>query len=89
MLHFQTDCWTAPNRRAYMAVMVQYAKDGVVNEWLLDIVEVGRRHTGVVLAEEFEHILDKFGIKDKVSMSHWRNQRAVLNVLSGYGYDLR
>ncbi|KAG6870092.1 hypothetical protein C0992_001041, partial [Termitomyces sp. T32_za158] len=49
-----------------MAVTVQYEKDGTVNEWLLDIVEVARRHSGVALAVEFTKILDDFGVADKV-----------------------
>ncbi|KAG6874263.1 hypothetical protein C0992_007896 [Termitomyces sp. T32_za158] len=49
-----------------MAVTVQYEKDGTVNEWLLDIVEVARRHSGVALAVEFTKILDDFGVVDKV-----------------------
>ncbi|KAF8718330.1 hypothetical protein AX14_011894 [Amanita brunnescens Koide BX004] len=64
--HFATDCWTAPNRRAYMAVTIQFATEGVVKEWLLDIVEVARSHTGVQLATTFADILDAFSICDKV-----------------------
>jgi len=41
-LHFATDCWTSPNRRAYMAVTVRYATDGVITEWLLDIVALAQ-----------------------------------------------
>ena len=50
-----------------MAVTVQYASKGVVNTWLLDIVEVGSRHTGAELAAQFAKVLDVFGISDKVS----------------------
>jgi hypothetical protein len=50
-----------------MAVTVQYATNGIVNEWLLDMVEVARSHTGVQLATDFANILDAFGIAEKVS----------------------
>ena len=67
MLHFATDCWTSPNRQAYMAVTVQYAMNGIVNEWLLDIVEVAQSHTGAQLVTDFANVLDAFGIAEKVS----------------------
>jgi hypothetical protein len=35
---------------------------------LLDIVEVAKSHSGVNLAAAFAHILDEFGISDKVSI---------------------
>ena len=50
-----------------MAVMVQYEMEGVVCQWLLDIVDVGQQHAGAQLATEFIKILDDFGIRDKVS----------------------
>ena len=75
LLNFATDCWTAPNRRAYMAVTVQYEMEGTVHQWLLDIVEVGHRHTGAWLALEFVKILDDFGIRDKVSLQVIDDQR--------------
>ena len=75
VLHFGTDCWTSPNRRAYMAITVQYETDGIVNEWLLDIVEVGRRHTGERLAIEFEKVLDNFRISNKVNILSQRQVR--------------
>jgi hypothetical protein len=34
---------------------------------LLDIVEAAKSHSGANLAAEFAHILDEFGISDKVS----------------------
>ena len=55
-----------------MAVTVQYANKGVINTWLLDIVEVAHRHTGVELAAQFAKVLDVFGISDKVSNSERR-----------------
>ena len=50
-----------------MAVTVQFEKNGEVEEWLLDIVEVAKRHTGLNLAIEFTKILQEFGVIDKVS----------------------
>ena len=68
--HFAFDCWTAPNQRAYLAVTVQYAgTGGVVNEFLLDIIEVAKRHTSENLVVEFAKVLDAFGVSDKVSVS--------------------
>lgn len=50
-----------------MAVTVQYEKGGAVKEWLLDVVEITKRHTGWNLAVELAKVLDDFGIGDKVS----------------------
>lgn len=49
-----------------MAVTVQYEKNGVLEEILLDIVQVARRHTGHNLAVEFTKILEEFGLIEKV-----------------------
>lgn len=66
-LHFSTDCWTAPNHVAYMAVTVQFEKGGMIEQILLDIVEVADRHTGSRLATEFVKILKDYGIEKQVS----------------------
>ncbi|KAF7761286.1 hypothetical protein Agabi119p4_10695 [Agaricus bisporus var. burnettii] len=65
-LNFAFDCWTAPNRRAYMAITVQFERLGVVKGFLLDFVEVGARHTGARLATEFADVLTNYKISDKV-----------------------
>lgn len=52
-----------------MAMTIQYASAGVVNAWLLDIIEVAHRHTGAELADQLVMVLDAFGIRDKVSMT--------------------
>ncbi|EKM74001.1 hypothetical protein AGABI1DRAFT_27501, partial [Agaricus bisporus var. burnettii JB137-S8] len=59
------DCWTAPNRRAYMAITIQFERLGVVKGFLLDFVEVGARHTGARLATEFADVLTNYKISDK------------------------
>ena len=52
-----------------MAMSVQYASAGIVNAWILDIIEVAHRHTGAELADQLVMVLDAFGICDKVSMA--------------------
>jgi len=50
-----------------MAITVRYEKEGKLEEWLLDIVEVGKQHTGVNLAVEFAKILDDYGCNSRSS----------------------
>jgi hypothetical protein len=46
---------------------VHYERDGEAATWLLDIVEVPKRHTGLQLAKEFVRILEEFDLVAKVS----------------------
>ena len=67
-LNFATDCWTSPNHRAFMAVVVFYIDDQQkLVATLLDLVEVAESHTGLKLAQVFQKMLRDFGIEDKVS----------------------
>ena len=50
-----------------MAITVRYETKGKLEEWLLDLVEVGRQHTGVNLAVEFAKVIDDYGLAEKVS----------------------
>jgi hypothetical protein len=65
-LSFVTDAWTSPNHKAFVAVTVHFENNGVPICMLLDIVEVAKSHSGANLAVAFAHILDAFGISDKV-----------------------
>lgn len=66
-----------------MAVTIQFATEGVVKEWLLDIVEVARSHTGVQLATTF-------GIRDKVSSEDLCILYVMTHLLAlGFGCNLR
>jgi hypothetical protein len=66
-LSFATDAWTSPNHKAFIAVTVHFEINGAPSCMLLDIVEAAKSHSGANLAAEFAHILDEFGISDKVS----------------------
>jgi hypothetical protein len=66
-LSFATDAWTSPNHKAFIAVTVHFENNGDPVCMLLDIVEVAKSHSGANLAAAFAHILDEFGISDKVS----------------------
>jgi hypothetical protein len=66
-LNFATDCWTAPNHRAYTAITMHLEMKGDPITILLDFVEVARSHSGVALATEFGQVLNEFGIDNKVS----------------------
>jgi len=66
-LSFQTDAWTSPSHKAYVAVTVAFEFNGVQLMMLLDIVEVAKSHSEINLAAAFAKILDDFGISDKVS----------------------
>jgi hypothetical protein len=67
------DAWTSPNHKAYIAITVHFEQNGKPISVLLDLVEVARSHTGVVLAEEFANVLGGFGICDKVSKINYCN----------------
>ena len=41
-LAFVTDCWTAPNHKAYMGTTVTLEHNGSMMTFVLDIVEVPR-----------------------------------------------
>lgn len=66
-VHFQTDAWTAPNHRSFIALVVNVERNGKRLRFLLDIHEVPEGHTGVVLAREFEETLRVYGVVEKVS----------------------
>jgi hypothetical protein len=66
-LNFSTDGWTSPNHKAFVAVTVHFEVNGIPMCVLLDLVEVAESHSGLNLAAAFAHVLDEFGISDKVS----------------------
>lgn len=65
-MNFATDAWTSPNHKAYIAITVHFAQDGVPVSMLLDLVELAKSHSGVNLAAAFAKVLEEFGISDKV-----------------------
>jgi hypothetical protein len=67
-LNFATDAWTSPNHKAFVVVTVHFENNGVLICMLLDIVEVAKSHSGANLAVAFAHIVNEFGISDKVSI---------------------
>lgn len=71
-----------------MAVTIQFATDGAVKEWLLDIVEVAQRHTSVRLVTVFVDILDTFDICDKVSSDLHILHAITHHLALGYGHNL-
>jgi hypothetical protein len=48
-------------------VTVHFEVNGIPMCVLLDLVEVAESHSGLNLAAAFAHVLDEFGISDKVS----------------------
>lgn len=66
-INLATDCWTAPNHRAFLALYAFYDHDGKHEVLLLDMKEVPDAHTGQRLGREIELILNDFGIAQKVS----------------------
>ncbi|HEX4019504.1 MAG TPA: hypothetical protein VHX63_00025 [Acidobacteriaceae bacterium] len=80
-LHFATDAWTSPNHRAFVAWTVHLQHEGKMLAFLLDIVEVPEvrlflqfilflmvfeSHTGIVLANAFQGMLERFGLEEKI-----------------------
>jgi hypothetical protein len=67
-LNFVTDGWTSPNHKVFVAVTIYFENDGVLMCIVLDMVELAMSHSGVNLASAFAHILQEFGISEKVSI---------------------
>lgn len=66
-LKFGTDCWTAPNHRAWMAIVVHWLEGYERKRTILDLVELPVAHTGEALGGAFSNSLDDFQIATKVS----------------------
>jgi len=69
-LHFAMDAWTSPNCRAFVAWTMHFGCEGAMIMFLLDIIEVPESHSGATLAQEFQAMLERFHVEDKVSYSH-------------------
>jgi hypothetical protein len=67
-LNFMTDGWTSPNHKVFVTVTIHFENDGVPICMVLNIVELAMSHSGVNLASAFTHILQEFGISEKVSI---------------------
>jgi hypothetical protein len=65
-LHFATDTWTSPNHQAICAWTVHLEHDGQPLSFLLDIIDIPESHTGATLAREFQDMLVRFGIENKI-----------------------
>lgn len=68
------DCWTSPNHRAWMSIVVSRVRkreDGTEETimHLLDFVELPHSHSGDNMAEAVENVLREYGIEDKVSLT--------------------
>ncbi|KAK7015603.1 ribonuclease H-like domain-containing protein, partial [Favolaschia claudopus] len=61
-----TDAWTSPNHRAFVAVGGHWEEDGKRINCLLDFVEVPKSHTGENLADVLHTVVDDFGIADRL-----------------------
>jgi hypothetical protein len=67
MLAYQLDCWTSPNHRAFMNVLVTWIHDGQPITAILDFIELAKSHTGRNMAEALVETLQRYGIAHKVS----------------------
>ncbi|KAF9519941.1 hypothetical protein BS47DRAFT_1287908, partial [Hydnum rufescens UP504] len=68
-LNFGAATWSSPNHSALLALTVHYASEGILQSFLLDVVEVAKSQSGTNLAEAFHDVLEDFGISDKVPVS--------------------
>ena len=57
-LHFSADCWTSPNHRAYIAVVVHFENEGIPIALLLDVVEVAKVCGLRSFANAPKHVVD-------------------------------
>ncbi|GBE82246.1 hypothetical protein SCP_0406300 [Sparassis crispa] len=65
-LNFATDAWTSPNHCAFVAWTVHLEFQGYPLSFLLDVIEVLESHTGQTLAREFQAMLVRYGIEQKI-----------------------
>ncbi|KAF5366396.1 hypothetical protein D9758_009756 [Tetrapyrgos nigripes] len=65
-ISYATDAWTSPNHRAFVAWTVHLQHQGKPLVFLLDIIEVPESHTGEVLAREFDKMLERHGLQQKI-----------------------
>ncbi|KAF5372622.1 hypothetical protein D9758_005249 [Tetrapyrgos nigripes] len=65
-ISFATDAWTSPNHRAFVAWTIHLQHQGKLLVFLLDIIEVPKSHTGEVLTREFDKMLERHGLQQKI-----------------------
>lgn len=65
-LAYQLDCWTSPNHRAFMNILVTWIRHDQPVTALLDFIELAKSHSGRNMAEAFVNTLDRYGIAHKV-----------------------
>ncbi|KAL1936981.1 hypothetical protein VTO73DRAFT_2438 [Trametes versicolor] len=65
-LSFATDAWSSPNHHAFIAVTVHFVLNDEPVSMLLDLLEVAESHSGARLAEAFMHVLQDFGVEEKM-----------------------
>ncbi|KAF8999056.1 hypothetical protein BDZ89DRAFT_969589, partial [Hymenopellis radicata] len=67
-LSFSYDTWTSPNHIPYGALCVdRLAEDGTIESFLLDFIDLPKRHTGLNMALQIARIINEFGLGHKVS----------------------
>ncbi|KAG6809581.1 hypothetical protein H0H92_015686, partial [Tricholoma furcatifolium] len=81
-VNFQTDGWTSPNHRAFVAVIANIEMNGTPISLVLDIVEVAESHTGEALARAFTEVLKSFGIEEKEQKALTRQALQILSCTS-------
>lgn len=64
---YQTDAWTSPNHRAFVAFYINLERDGHPIRFLLDMREVPCSHTGAALAHDMKAMMEEYDIVEKVS----------------------
>jgi len=69
LLAYQLDCWTSPNHRAFMNMLVTWIRDGEPVTALLDFIELAKSHSGHNMAEALVETFNRYGIAHKVSSS--------------------
>ena len=76
-LHFMTNAITSPNHHAFIAWMVHLEYKGSILSFLLDIIKlpeisfkqntnISQSHTGVAMAKAFQHMLEQYGLTQKI-----------------------
>src|SRR5436190_533781 len=78
-LSFETDAWTSPNHKAYVAITIHFEHDEKPICLLLDLVKVAKSHSGMNLASAFAKILADFGIAHKVSLLNHLHEKIMIS----------
>ena len=84
-LSYTTDCWTSPNMKGFMSITVHFVdNDFKIRTFLLDFINLTKKHTGDYLSDMFMDSICEFGLEKKIgtiTMDNASNNKAMIKEL--------